>query len=231
MPVEMSTQQIQEQLQKIRKEHGEVVYLQARRDLALSVILKPNGEEFVKNAFPDLDLGELREEAQKRLEALPEGQATPEQVMLRLLQQQVPSIKTQGQFNLFASAFDALRTTLDGYFSGDFEKAKKAREALNKVLDTAVRVKEITEKLGEIPPEERSAQANEYLEPPKEFHEYDTQRQLMVELADIKTRLELGQWYERTKPLRDRVTSQKLRNELIDSIRAKRTELETKEAN
>jgi hypothetical protein len=151
--------------------------------------------------------------------------------MLRLLQQQIPSIKTQGQFNLFSAAFDALRTTMDGYFSGDFEKAAKAREALNKALDNAVRVKEITEKLGEIPPEERSPQANEYLEPPKQFHEYDTQRQLLIELAAIQTRHDLGAWYNRTKDQRDRVSSQKLRNELIDSIRAKRNELESKEAN
>lgn len=228
---ELNVQQIQEQLQKLKAEHGEQVYLQARRDLALSLVLQPKGEEFIANAFPDLDVEELKAEAQKRLEALPEGPATPEQVMLRLLQAQVPSIKTQGHFNLFTAAFDAMRTCLDGYFSGDMEKAKRAREALNKTLDTAADLKGILEKLEEIPDDVRSKQATEFLEPPKEFHEYDTQRQLLVELGAIQTKLELTQWYERTKPLRDRVTSQKLRNELMDKIRARRIELDAKETN
>lgn len=231
MPVELRIEQIQAQLQKLREQHGDSVYEQARLDIALSIILKPNGEEFCKNAFPDLDPEELKAEATKREAALPDGSTTPEQVMLRLLQQQVPSIKTQGHFNLFSAAFDALRVTLDGYFTGDFERAKRGREALNRALDMAGKVKEVVEKFDEMEPNERSAQANEYLEPPKEFHEYDTQRQLLFELEGITTRSQLGGWYARTKEQRDRVTSQKLRNELLDKIRAKRNALEEQESN
>lgn len=232
MPVELRIDQIQAQLTKLREQHGEEVYQKARRDIAVSVILKTNGEAFVTNAFPDLDLDELKAEAAKRSAPTPgEPSMDPEHVMLRLLQQQVPSIRTQGHFNLFTSAFDALRTTLDGYFSGDVDRAARAREALNKILDTAAGVKDIIEKLEEIPPEQRSQKANEYLEPPKEFHEYDTQRQLLTELEAITNRTDLGEWYAKTKTQRDRVTSQKLRNELLDRIRAKRNDLEAKEQN
>lgn len=226
MAFSLTIEQVQAQLQKLRETSGEVVYEQTRKKLALSLLQKPNGEEYVRKAFPDMDVEALKAAAESD-KASP--QASPEEVMLRLLQQHMPSIKTQGHYNLFAASFDALRTTLDGYFSGNFEQALKARDALNKVLDTAAQVKSIVEKLDEIPPNDRSAVANEYMEPPKQFHEFDTQRQLMIELDSITTLSELGGWYARTKEMRDQVTSQKLRNELIDKIRAKRNELDAKE--
>lgn len=236
MPFEMTIEQVQQELEKVRAAHGEKVYQQARRDLALSVILQPQGEAYVRKAFPDIDVEDLKQEAQRIAEKVIESrtdsqQEPPEQVMLRMIQQQIPSIKTQGHFNLFTAGFDAYKTALDGYFSGDFDRAQKAREALNKVLDTASTVKSVTEKLEEIPADVRSAQANEFLEPPKEFHEYDLQKQLIGELEGVPTRAALTDWYAKTTEQRERVTSQKLRNELFDKIRAKRTELESKEAN
>lgn len=234
MPVELRIDQIQQQLLKIRDQQGEEVYQKARHDIALSVILKPNGEAFVHNAFPDLDIEALKQEAAKRIEEAHESQGpsmAPEHVMLRLLQQQVPSIRTQGHFNLFAMAFDALRTTLDGYFSGDFERATRGREALNKALDMSKQAKDIIERLEEIPPEQRSKEASATVAPPKEFHEYDAQRQLLVELDGLTTREALNEWYGRTKSSRDLVVSQQLRNELLDRIRAKRKEFDDKGAN
>lgn len=231
-PVELRIDQIQAQLQKLREEHGEEVYQQARRDVAVSVILKPNGETFVKNAFPDLDIEVLKTEAAKRTAPVEDQPSmSPEHVMLRLLQQQVPSIRTQGHFNLFSAAFDALRTTLDGYFTGDYDRAKRAREALDKALDQAFSMKDTIERLEEIPPAERSDKAKEYLEPVKEFHEYDAQRQLLMELDGINDREALGEWYAKTKHIRDGIVGQGLRNELLDKIRVKRNDLEAKEQN
>ena len=228
MQTAVSTDQLLAQLQKIREEHGEIAYEKARRDIATAVILKPNGEAFVRNAFPDLDIESLKKEAEQPVTP-PAG--PPEQVMLRMLQQQVPSIRTQGHYNLFMAAFDALRTTLDGAFSGDLEKARRGREALNKALDMAVQVKDMIEKLEEIPEAERSEKAKEYMSPPKEFHEYDNQKQLLAELEGLQTRAALGEWYANTKTVRDGITSPALRNELIDKIRAKRNALEAKENN
>lgn len=227
MPVAMNIEQITAHLERIREANGEVAFQQARRDLALSVVLQPNGDKFIANAFPDLNIEELKQEAQAKATADP---TSPEQVMMKHLQQQVPSITTQGHLNLFMAAFDALRTTMDGYFSGNPEKAAKARQVLDRTLDTAAKVKETFEKLSEMAPEERSAQANEFLGQPKQFHEYDTQKRLLLELGGQVSVSALGRWYAETKEQRDNIVSTKLRNELIDSIRKKRMDLAAKEA-
>lgn len=241
MPIEMNIDSVRAQLEALRAKHGEAVYQQARRDLALALIGKPNGEAHIRLAFPDMDIEELKAAAAPTPAPSDEsggsfyqgGQAPSvpdEQLMMRLLQQQMPSIKTQGHLNLFQAAFDALRTTLDGAFSGDADRARRGREALLKVLDTAGNVHEVMAKLDEMPPEARSDAANEFLQPPKQFHEYDIQRRLLVELEGLLTMAALTDWYTATKDDRDRVVSQKLRNELLDAIRAKKNIL-GKEAN
>lgn len=227
MPVEMNIEKVRAQLEQLRVDHGEAVYEQARRDLALALIDKTNGEEHIRLAFPDMNIEELK--AQAAAAKVAAANESPEQTMMRMLQQQIPSIKTQAHFNLFQAAFDALRTTLDGSFSGDAERARRGREALLKVLDTAGTVPQVLEKLNEMPAEARSAIANEFLEPPRQFHEFDTQRRLMTELGNITTLARLEAWYTDTKSDRDRVTSQKLRNELLDGVRAKKAALKVQE--
>jgi len=95
----LSIEMLLAQLEQIRKQHGDEAYEQARRGFAKSVILKNNGDKFVSNAFPDMDLDELRREAEAEQTV---ATGTPEQTMLAMLRQQVPNIKNQIQFNTFS---------------------------------------------------------------------------------------------------------------------------------
>lgn len=233
LPVKMLT----EVLEKLRETHGQAAYEKARHDVAVEMILKPNGEAFLKNAFPDFDLTEVRAEAEAKVAAsqtMPgadDTPQTPEAVLFNLVRQQMPNLKTQAHFNAFMAAFDALRTTLDGYFTDNPERASRAREALNKVLDMASKINHVAEQAAEVPPEERSERLSEYVEPPKQFHEYDDQRRLRVELAAIPTYEALSEWYQANRKTMDRIVSKSLRDELFDAIRQRRSELTAKEAN
>ncbi len=92
-------------------------------------------------------------------------------------------------------------------------------------------VKMVVERLEEIPEADRSPQARASTAEPKQFLEYDHQKTLLLELGRITSRVSLEAWYTETKPVRDLITDQKLRNELHDAIRAKRNDLAEKEQN
>lgn len=234
MHVQVKVDEILAQLEQVRQLKGEEVYAKAKRDIALSVVLQPNGEAFVKNAFPDLNIEELKQEAaemRKQQPAFESGGMSAEAMMMQMLRQQVPSIRTQMHLNTFIAAFDAFRATIDGYYTGDLEKAEQAREALNKGLDMAKNVKSMVDRLEQIPEGDRSAQARAATAEPTQFHEYDEQRRLMLELNGIGTKAALETWYAAQKERRDRITDQKLRNELHDAIRARRNMLAEKEQN
>ncbi len=147
-------------------------------------------------------------------------------MMRQALAAQIPNLKTQAQFNIFMNCFDALRSTLNAYFGGELASAEMARDALNKGLDLAKQLVEITEKLNEIPDEAKSEAAKEFTAPAKELHEYDEHRKLVFELANLKSLEALQTWYAESRQRIDRVVSQKLRNELFDAIRDRRKELE-----
>jgi hypothetical protein len=216
-----------EQLAKIRADLGEEAYLKARHEVILGIILKPNGEDFLSRAFPDIDLAPYKAEAEKIHKDAPKD---PQSALIELLRQYMPGLKTQAQFDIFMMSFDALRLALEAYFAGDPAGAKRARAALDTVLDRAEQVNELAEQLKEIPPEKRAA-FNSFLEPPKEYTEYEDHRRLMVELEGLASLKALNEWYGRSKPTMDRIVSGALRNELFDAIRDRKRELHAKEAN
>jgi len=210
-------------LNNIKEKHGEEAYKQARQGFAAGVILKPNGEEFLSRAFPDMDLDELRKGVEA--EAQQAEQVSPEEQMMGMLQQQVPNIKTQAQLNTFMAAMDALRTCLNHYFGRNPEAAGRARKALDKALDMAAGMPKIEDQLAEMPDDIKSDEAKAFTSPPTEFHEHDNQRKLLVEAGGFTDRAELEKWYGENRQVIDEITDQRLRNELFDTIRAKRKEL------
>lgn len=220
----MKMEEIIQHLEQIKATQGEEVYEATRRDLALRIILKPNGEEFVGKAFPDLDIEQLKQLAKKEAER--PAPTSPEEMMSAMLRQSMPNLRSQAQYNLFMGCFEALRVTLNAYFGAELESAAKARQALDKALDVAKQIPQVTERLDQIPPEQRSDQINEHLNPPRQYHEYDEQRRLLAELAAVPSLEQLGIWYNENKPRMDEVVSQGLRNELFDAIRNRRKELE-----
>jgi hypothetical protein len=149
-------------------------------------------------------------------------------MMAEAMRQQMPSCKTQMQFNSFMASFDAFRLLMDSVFSMDPQREVECRDVFEKALGAARSVTEIGQKLDEIPVESRSKAASSFTQPPNEFHEYDVQKRLLIELQAIDTWDKLTEWYAATKELQDRVMSQPLRNGLFDQIRAKRNALQPK---
>lgn len=223
----LNIEMLTEQLERIRSQLGDEAYEQARRGFAKSVILKDNGDKFIANAFPDMDIDELRKEAEADQAVNPASSGTPEQVMMEMLRKQVPNIRTQAQFNTFMACFDALRTCLNAYFGRNPETAERAREALNKALDMAAKMPEMEDQLAQMPDDAKSDAAKAFTTEPKEFHEYDKQRKLLVELGNIGTRAALDEWYATNRQTMDDIIDQRMRNELFDAIRDKRKELES----
>ena len=221
----LSIEMLTEQLEKIRSQLGDEAYEQARRGFAKSVILKENGEKFIANAFPDMDVEALRKEVEAEGASNPHPAGSPEAMLMEMMRKQVPNIRTQAHFNTFMACFDALRTCLNAYFGRDRTMGDKAREALNKALDMAARMPEMEDQLAQMPDGAKSDAAKAFTTEPKEFHEYDRQRKLMVELVGIADKAKLEQWYAANRQTMDDIVDQRLRNELFDAIRDKRKEL------
>jgi len=269
------------QLEKLRKEHGEPAYEAARKAIIFQVIDAKNGVDFIKNAWPELDIETLRVEAaahkakhgggadstgalhdmmaaalaqkpktdgllddQKAAPVKPEsnpmidaamhqafGDAPPEQLMFQAMRAMMPGLKTQGQLNIFMMAFDALKDTMNGAFDGNDALMTRGKLAIDKSIEAAVKSVEFTEKLKEIPEDQRSPEAAAFVDEAKELHEYDIHKTLMRELESIDALSALNEWYDGRRARLDRVVTQGLRNTLFDAIRVKRNVLEAKEAN
>lgn len=248
MTIRVPFAQLLDQLEKLREEHGEELYQKARREIALSIILKPNGEEFVKKLLPEFDIEALKKEAQGHVplssseagemdtdemrQETDEGPGQPmpptgkmSDMMIEMLRQQVPNLKTQAHFNTFMACFDAMRHTLDAYFRGDLKAAAQSRDALNTGLDMAGQLKTVADQVAEIPEEERSKAAQEHVAPPAQYTEGAESQVLTQELSDIKTLARLNEWYETNRMRIDKIVDLDLRNTLFDAIRLKRNEL------
>ena len=205
--------------EKIRSEQGEEAYEKARRNFALGMVLKPRGDEFVKTAFPDLDIEALKAEAQKSVPLPPPGAVNPQEAMLQAMRQQIPNLKTQVQFNLFMKAFDALRHTLNSAFGLDKEGYEKGKQVLDLALGSALKMSEVVQKLQDMPEAATSKAAEEFKQPPREFLEYDVQKALLTELERLGSGEELQRWYDSNRARIDCVVSATIRNELFDAIR------------
>lgn len=150
-------------------------------------------------------------------------------MMAEALKSQMPSLKTQAQFTAFMVTFDAFRGLMDATFSLDPARVVECRDVFEKALKASKDVTELGLKFEEVPPENRGVASDAFTQPPKEYQEYDIQKQLILELEKIETLAELSKWYLATTTLRSRVVSQVLRNVLIDMIRDKRLLFEAAE--
>lgn len=264
MKAKIPIPQLLTQLDNLRRSHGDEAYEAARKAIIFQVIDSQHGPEFIRAAWPELDIEQLKKEAAAHrakhgvplggdmsVEALKDiaDQAgfnvdregfhiqndgwtmPPEQLMLRAIQALMPELKTQGQLNIFMMGFDALKDAMSGAFASNTPQREKATKALLQAIDAAAQSVSITEKLQEIPEDQRSPEANAFMGEAKEFHEYDTYKRLVTELEGVETTAQLNQWYEDRREQRDRVVTQNLRNELHDAIRARRNALKAEEAN
>jgi len=211
--------QMLDQLATIKERYGDAAYQRAANQAA-KLLISQGGE--IAAVARDVLKGVVDFEALDKEGPPTKGGLPPEQVMVDALRQQMPGIQTQAQFNLFMTAFDALRLFMNSTFLNQKEAAEKARETLTQALDAAPTVTELSEKLGHVPEAAQSKEAEAYKNPPLEFHEYDTQKSLLTELVMITTSEQFEQWYGVNRARIEQVKSPHYRNPLFDSIRAKK---------
>lgn len=216
--------QMIDNLDKIKEKYGEIAYRRAA-DEAARLLLKQDPE--TARVARDVLKGIVDfEKLDKEPPAAPQSKLNPEQLMAQALKQQMPGLQTQAQYNVTMTAFDALRVHLNAVFMSDKELADKSKETLFKALDGALQVTEISQKLGHVPEAATSAVAEDFKQPPKQFHEYDVQRALLTELEQITSLPQFDQWYIANRARLEMVVSPSFRNGLFDAIRAKRAGLQ-----
>ena len=216
-------------LNGIRDTHGEEAFKQARLALAKQLLLaNDNGAVFLKKAWPDLDLDEVRRLAK----AEQEGKTTqakagqlPEQMMVQMMRDQIPNLKTQGQFDLFMTAFNALQQHLNAVFGGHQDVADQTRASLNKTLDLAPKLTEVGELIKEVPVDQQSEEAQAFTGTPKQFDQHAVFQSLMGELEQMESFEKLQQWYGAKREQMDRIVDQSLRDKLFDRVRHRRQDL------
>jgi hypothetical protein len=146
-------------------------------------------------------------------------------IMAQAMRQSMPELKTQVQFTSFMAGFDAFRLLCNSIFACDSSLEEQSLEALNKAFEAMRVATKLSKQFEEIPEGERSPSANQFVETPLQFEEYDLQKRLLTELSRLTSTEDLNNWYLNTKSERDKVVSQSLRNILFDEIRIKQESL------
>jgi len=220
--MQASRDEILKNLETLRAQQGEEAYRQARDSLALMLVGQPRGEEFLKDAFPDLDIEGLREMA--RQAAAEKTAQAPVNDMLALIRTHVPHLQTEAQLDIFMTAFNAFTLTFDSYFANNPEAALKARATVNQALDLAQQAGTVAQQVAEMPAEDRSSEAQKFVETPRLFTEADEKVRLLAELGTLTSKNELNNWYRNERKRIDGVVSKTLRDELFDAIRIKHSQ-------
>ena len=219
----ISTEQIsistEQYLEQFKKQHGEEAWRSEVKRLASQAFQAgPKHEAFWRELTKGCDW--------LNWDALKQETEKSGQVMANLLKEQMPGVKSQAQYNSILGAFEAVKIALNAILTGDAVQEAEARKALEMAFEAATKSTEITNKLEEVPEAVISESAKEFKNPPTQFHEYDLQRQLLLELEPISNILELNSWYSKTKKQRDSILTQGFRNTLMDAIRIKKDKLE-----
>lgn len=230
------------EMNRIRREHGEEAYRTAAKNAAKMALGRGgNAEKFMRGALKDVvDFDEIQRERDAEFappprEADPPRQPPPEappadEAMAKAIMGQIPGCETQAQFNAMLACFDALRLLLTAIFTGSKSSEVESHKALAKALEVAMTATEISHKLKDVPEAATSKGAEEFKQPPKQFHEHDVQRELLNELATIHTVEAFSGWYASNRARMDQVASASLRNVLFDAIRAKKGEIKQQQS-
>jgi hypothetical protein len=147
------------------------------------------------------------------------------ELFFKALQQQLPALKSQGQFNTFQAAFEAFRGVMNAIFADLPPDEKAAREALDMAFEAARTATRLTHQLTDVPEAASGKLAEDFKTPPAEFGEYDEQRKLLSELEGLTTLDHLNAWYKTNRKRIDEVVTASLRNPLLDAIRGKKNAL------
>jgi hypothetical protein len=146
----------------------------------------------------------------------------PELMMAELLRRQMPAIKSQAQYDAVVGSLDAVRAVVNAILEGKPSEEADGRKALEMAFEAARVATHATQQLEDVPEAATSEASKAFKEEPAQFTELEDQRRMLAELEAITTTEALNDWYADTKDRRDKIVNQKLRNELLDAIRAKK---------
>lgn len=152
-----------------------------------------------------------------------------EQMMADMMRKHMPGIKTQAQYDAVMTALEATKEALSAILAQDTAREAQAMMTLSAAFEVARKATELREKLGEVPDGAVSDAAAPFrdleqeLKKHSQFDEVEIQLGLLRHLETITTYDQLTAWYASTKEFRDQVKTQSLRNELMDTIRAKKS--------
>jgi len=208
----MHVEEVRAQLNQIREQQGEQAFTKARDAVIGMLIHQPKGEDFLKLAFPDVDLEPFRK-------------ANTPNHMLELLKAQTPNLKNDIQLQLLLAGSETYLTAMNALFAGDKPTAEKAIEALMDCFDMAEKSVQVAEQVANIPAEERSVQADAFTRPCGE-PQISVFSRLMEGLTAVSTVAELNTWYGQNRQDLDLVIDRVLRDSIFDQIRAKKSSFE-----
>jgi hypothetical protein len=212
---------VEEYLQGFKEANGEEAWKAEITRLARQGIqTSPKHAAFWKRLTADFEW--LDWEA---LEATAGEGVTPDLMMAEILKRQMPGIQSQAQYDAVAGALDAARLVLNGILEGKADQEAESRRALETAFEAVKAATTATRRLEEVPEAATSEASKAFKEEPAQFTELEDQRRLLAELDAITGQAALTDWYNATKPRRDKVVTQSLRNELLDAIRAKKNTL------
>lgn len=216
--VSMTADQIRAEFEKLKLGAAPwSEYESAKRNFIARFIHKPNGETFLQNVFPDLDVAYWKTE-------FPTPQPEASDLLLEAVRTQLPMIETQADLDAFTIAFEAFVVMMKAAFGGDTATLTKSERALSQAVVGIQQARRVVEAVKEVPADQLSGALKDAVAPPKQFHERDVQARLLMELAVINDKQALSTWYETNRADMDRIGNRILRNELFDSIRAKMME-------
>lgn len=212
---------VESHLKSFRELHGEEAWKSEVTRLATQAIrTSPKHAAYWKELTKDFDW--LDWEALEQNATSDGSPGNPELMLAELLRRQMPGIKSQAQYDAVVGAMDALRVVLDGILGQSDTTESDGRKALEMALDAARMATSATHQLEEVPEASTSEASKAFKEAPAQFTELEDQRRMLAELEAITDADALNTWYAETKERRDKIVNQKLRNELLDAIRARK---------
>ena len=209
-------EQMLAQIENVEKEQGKEVADELRKTLARKIMVSPGGEAWVRRVWPNLPFDELKLEASR--------DQTVNHAMLGHLQQRVPSLKTQAQFNLFAQTTEGLLSLLELGFAKKESEFKAALDVFVQLLNTAIPITIAGEQVAEVPEAATGPLAETLTAPPKELEVHADFKALLSDLDGIESQEQLQMWYNDTTQKRNSVAGE-MRDKLFDAIRKKKLSL------
>jgi hypothetical protein len=200
--MQVSKEEIRQHFAQILETEGDAAYEASRRAFVRMSVKGPNLDpklvSYFMDTFPDLD---VEEEVRK--------------AAIERMQQYVPNLKTQAQYDLYAVAHEAFACVFNSYYGGMFEQGLQARAALNKALDALSDLISIERAVTEESPDPHTSSSKTVESPLEEI----VLGSLLQELSTVTSNEDLIRWWQTRRGQIESLVAHKA--QLSDAVLAK----------